>query len=70
MKNVSNITKSIMSRIKIFLDSSALFAGIVSSTGAARVLLLLAESVIAFAWFLWVGQQVFLGTDEVALAER
>lgn len=33
-----------MSKIKIFLDSSALFAGISSPTGAARVLLLLAES--------------------------
>jgi predicted nucleic acid-binding protein len=33
-----------MSRINLFLDSSALFAGIVSSTGAARVLLLLAET--------------------------
>ena len=33
-----------MPEIKLFLDSSALFAGIVSSTGAARVLLLLAES--------------------------
>ena len=33
-----------MSKAKLFLDSSALFAGIISSTGAARVLLLLAES--------------------------
>ena len=33
-----------MREINLFLDSSALFAGIVSSTGAARVLLLLAES--------------------------
>jgi predicted nucleic acid-binding protein len=33
-----------MSRINLFLDSSALFAGIASSTGAARVLLLLAET--------------------------
>ena len=33
-----------MSRVDLFLDSSALFAGIVSSTGAARALLLLAES--------------------------
>lgn len=33
-----------MSKANLFLDSSALFAGIVSSTGAARALLLLAES--------------------------
>lgn len=33
-----------MSKVNLFLDSSALFAGIVSSTGAARALLLLAES--------------------------
>jgi len=33
-----------MPRIKIFLDSSALFAGVVSSEGAARVQLLLAET--------------------------
>jgi predicted nucleic acid-binding protein len=33
-----------MSKANLFLDSSALFAGIVSATGAARVLLLLAES--------------------------
>jgi len=34
---------STMSRIDVFLDSSALFAGVASSTGAARALLLLAE---------------------------
>lgn len=33
-----------MSRIDLFLDSSALFAGVASSTGAARALLLLAEA--------------------------
>jgi predicted nucleic acid-binding protein len=32
-----------MSKINVFLDSSALFSGIFSSQGAARVLLLLAE---------------------------
>jgi len=32
-----------MSEINLFLDSSALFAGIVSATGAARALLLLSE---------------------------
>jgi predicted nucleic acid-binding protein len=33
-----------MPEINLFLDSSALMAGIISATGAARVLLLLAES--------------------------
>jgi predicted nucleic acid-binding protein len=33
-----------MPRINLFLDSSALFAGIASATGAARALLLLAET--------------------------
>jgi hypothetical protein len=33
-----------MPRVSLFLDSSALFAGIASSTGAARALLLLAEA--------------------------
>ena len=33
-----------MPRPKLFIDSSALFAGVVSSGGAARALLLLAES--------------------------
>ena len=33
-----------MSEINLFLDSSALFAGIVSATGGARALLLLAET--------------------------
>jgi len=32
-----------MSEINLFLDSSALFAGIVSATGAARALILLSE---------------------------
>ncbi len=33
-----------MSRANLFLDSSALFSGIISANGAARVLLLLAET--------------------------
>lgn len=40
---MSNITGNISSPINIFFDSSALIAGIVSSQGAARALLLLAE---------------------------
>ena len=43
MKNVENTTKNTMSKIKVFLDSSALIAGIISSTGAARVLLIMSE---------------------------
>ena len=33
-----------MSKANLFLDSSALFAGVISSTGAARAILLLAET--------------------------
>ncbi len=44
MRNENAITKSTMSRPDLFLDSSALFAGIVSPSGAARALLLLAEA--------------------------
>lgn len=33
-----------MSRVKVFLDSSALIAGVISSTGAARALLVLSEN--------------------------
>jgi predicted nucleic acid-binding protein len=33
-----------MPRINLFMDSSALFAGVISASGAARALLLLAET--------------------------
>ncbi|NJN79834.1 MAG: PIN domain-containing protein [Anaerolineales bacterium] len=33
-----------MSKIKIFLDSSAVIAGVISSAGAARVLLVMSEN--------------------------
>jgi predicted nucleic acid-binding protein len=33
-----------MSKIKVFLDSSALISGVISSTGAARVLFVMSES--------------------------
>ena len=33
-----------MSKVKVFLDSSAVIAGIISSTGAARVLLVMSET--------------------------
>ena len=44
MRSEPSIIASTMSRIDLFLDSSALFAGIASTTGAARALLLLAEA--------------------------
>ncbi len=44
MKSESAITRNDMREINLFLDSSALMAGIVSAKSAARVLLLLAES--------------------------
>lgn len=44
MKNAPTITKSTMSKIKVFLDSSAVIAGVISSYGAARVLLVMSES--------------------------
>ena len=49
-----------MSKAKLFLDSSALFAGIASPSGAARVLLLLGETgQIA----LFVSEQVIAETE-------
>jgi len=33
-----------MSKVKVFLDSSAVIAGIISATGAARVLLVMSET--------------------------
>jgi predicted nucleic acid-binding protein len=47
-----------MSKINLFLDSSALFSGIVSSTGGARALLLLAET-----------NQIFITISEQVVAE-
>ena len=44
MGNESATTRNDMSKVNLFLDSSILFAGIASATGAARVLLLLAET--------------------------
>jgi predicted nucleic acid-binding protein len=43
MKSASITTKHIMPNVKIFFDSSALVAGIISASGAARALLQLAE---------------------------
>ncbi|MFZ2098672.1 MAG: PIN domain-containing protein [Anaerolineales bacterium] len=50
-----------MSKINLFLDSSALFAGIASETGAARALLLLAETEII---------QITISEQVVAETER
>lgn len=47
-----------MSKINLFLDSSTLFSGIVSSTGGARALLLLAET-----------NQIFITISEQVVAE-
>ncbi|HBX70676.1 MAG TPA: hypothetical protein DEH25_15175 [Chloroflexi bacterium] len=44
MKNASATIKRIMPKSKLFFDSSALFAGVISPAGAARALLVLAES--------------------------
>jgi predicted nucleic acid-binding protein len=44
MKNASNTSKNTMSKAKLFLDSSALMAGVISSAGAARVLLVMSET--------------------------
>jgi predicted nucleic acid-binding protein len=55
-----------MSRGNLFLDSSALFAGIVSAAGAARALLLLAE---AEQINLFISEQVVAETER-AIARK
>jgi predicted nucleic acid-binding protein len=55
-----------MSRIDLFLDSSALFAGVASSSGASRALLLLAE---ADQITITVSEQVITETER-ALARK
>ena len=55
-----------MPRASLFLDSSALFAGIISTTGAARVLLLLAE---AEQISLFISEQVVAETER-AMARK
>ena len=55
-----------MSKIKLFLDSSALFAGIISPTGTAQVLLLLGE---AGQVGLMISEQVVVETER-ALARK
>ena len=55
-----------MSRIKLFFDSSAMVASVISSTGAGRALLLLAESGLVS---LVVSEQVIAETER-ALARK
>jgi predicted nucleic acid-binding protein len=55
-----------MSKINLFLDSSALFAGIVSSAGASRAILLLAE---AEQITLMISEQVVTETER-AIARK
>jgi hydrogenase-4 component D len=53
-----------------FWSKFALIGGAVQLGGAGLAVgvLLLAESVLAFAWFLWIGHKVFLGTPSAAVA--
>jgi predicted nucleic acid-binding protein len=51
-----------LSRPRIFLDTSALFAGVLSASGGARLLLRLAE---AGAIELWIGSYVLREADAV-----
>ncbi|MFZ5820663.1 MAG: PIN domain-containing protein [Chloroflexota bacterium] len=57
---MNDTTKSIMSKCKIFFDSSALIAGAISAKGAARALLQLAE---AGKIELVINEQVILETE-------
>ncbi len=66
MKNGNNITGNTMSKPRLFLDSSVLFAGIISAIGAARALLLLSE---ARQINLLVSEQVIAETER-ALARK
>lgn len=50
-----------MSKIRVFLDSSAIVAGVISSTGAARVLLVMSET----------GQiEIFISEQVIVESER
>lgn len=51
-----------MSRAEVFFDSSALFAGVVSATGAARAMLLLSEAGVLI--------QVIVSEQVIAETER
>jgi hydrogenase-4 component D len=50
-----------------FWSKLLIFSGALQTPGGAILLVLLAtESVISFAWFLWVGQRIFLGVPSPA----
>jgi predicted nucleic acid-binding protein len=66
MKNASYTTKSIMPKSKVFFDSSALVAGIISASGAANALLQLAEIEILD---IVISEQVIAETER-ALAKK
>ncbi len=52
-----------------FWSKFLIFSGALEAPSGAVLLVLLAvESVISFAWFLWVAQRVFLGTPSPAAA--
>ena len=50
---------------KLLMVSGAVSLG---GAGVAAGVLIVAESLVAFAWFLWVGQRVFLGPPSPAAA--
>jgi len=49
---------------KLLIITGALEAG---PSGTLLAVVLLAESVVAFAWFLWVGQRVFFGRPSAVI---
>jgi hydrogenase-4 component D len=52
-----------------FWSKFLIFAGALEvSRGAILLVLLAAESVVSFAWFIWVGQRIFLGAPSPAAA--
>jgi len=52
-----------------FWSKFLIFSGTLEvPNGAILLVLLAAESVVSFAWLLWVGQRVFLGTPSPAVA--
>ena len=52
-----------------FWSKFAIFAGTLEvPSGAVLLVLLAAESVVSFAWLLWIAQKIFLGTPSPAAA--
>jgi hydrogenase-4 component D len=50
---------------KLFIITGALELG---GLGTVLGILMLLESVVAFGWFLWIGQKVFFGAPSPAVA--